>query len=139
MPTYVMYSPFSRIYKIGRSDYVGERLLSIRTDVPDLVLIREFVDDSLERKLHRYFTRACVGGEWFDLGKDGPERVDRAVEDLKAPEKEPRVLEPSEELEREVLRIIDSLDRMFDDGTKAAADDLSRIQDLVDDLLDRQD
>lgn len=117
MGTYVVYSPFSRGYKIGHAENIEERVRYFRTVIPDIVLIRGFLDNRLEYSLQNYFASARIKGEWFDLGKDGADRIDRAVKEIRS------LVTPSD-----LLRIVTSLKQNISD------DDIGDIECVIDTL-----
>lgn len=97
MSTYVAYSERMHAYKIGRSADEAGRIAHHRTAVPDIELVASYEQD-LERELHAAFARCCVGGEWYDLGRDGLERIDQVARRLTAPEDSPESIALAEDM-----------------------------------------
>lgn len=74
---YLMYDPFTNLYKIGRSDDPEQRLNQLRNPanfgtIPaaptEYVLIEAWlVPDTMEALFHRRFADYRVRGEWFDM------------------------------------------------------------------------
>jgi prophage antirepressor-like protein len=64
--TYLVKDTIANIYKIGKSQNVKNRIISMKTDNINIEL--EFtLDINIEKELHEKFKEKNVGGEWFNL------------------------------------------------------------------------
>lgn len=91
---YAMYSPTTKLTKIGRTTNVGDRVKQLNTAAAHLgielnikmllnVKTKAKQTSSFERYLHEYFAEFRVKGEWFSLNFPLAElqsRIDRAYE-----------------------------------------------------------
>src|SRR3972149_11920129 len=76
--TYILYSSFYQLFKIGKSGNVEKRLKAFQKVIPDIVLIIE-INVDVEVALHRVFKHKqhlfLKGFEWFYLSKKDIEIV----------------------------------------------------------------
>jgi hypothetical protein len=68
--TYIIYNPENRLYKIGRSANVFDRLNSLRNEISSKLELIFFIDNDIECFLHKEYVKVRVFGEWFDLSND---------------------------------------------------------------------
>ncbi len=68
MYAYLIYDPFSRLTKIGKSKNPNKRLLSIKTSNPNAELFF-YTNEFTEMFLHNKFKDKRQDGEWFALNK----------------------------------------------------------------------
>ena len=64
--TYILKDTSSKLYKIGRSSNVEERLKSLSVANPNLKIIL-VIDSNVEKQLHKHFKEKKVSSEWYSL------------------------------------------------------------------------
>ncbi len=73
-----------KMYKIGRSEDLQERITAYRTHLPSLFeVVRQYMAENandLEKGLHAIFQHKKVKGEWFKMRKDDLQICDNVVE-----------------------------------------------------------
>lgn len=73
-----------KMYKIGRSEDLQERVVSYRTHLPSFFeVVRQYMADNsndLEKGLHTIFQHKKVKGEWFQMRKDDLQICDNVVQ-----------------------------------------------------------
>jgi len=73
-----------KMYKIGRSEDLEERVVAYRTHLPSYFeVVRQYMADNannLEKGLHTIFQHKKVKGEWFQMRKDDLLICDNVVE-----------------------------------------------------------
>lgn len=74
--TYIIYDKHRKMYKIGRTGRISQRLEALKNVVPDLELINVCNND-LEILLHDCFKEKRIEGEWFRLEKEDIEDIER--------------------------------------------------------------
>lgn len=68
--TYILRNPETNLIKIGRSKNIEQRIISLKSEFKnDMVLIASFKDD-IESKLHIKYEKDRVFGEWFEFDDD---------------------------------------------------------------------
>jgi hypothetical protein len=67
---YLAYCSLTKLYKIGRTKKVEDRISTLRTANPCIELVSSsYVENmvNMERELHDFFADSKVDGEWFKL------------------------------------------------------------------------
>lgn len=107
---YVIGEQSTGIVKIGYSAEPVKRLKEIQAGNhrPLQVLLAVPGDRGTERTLHQHFAGRCVGGEWFDFGKDdAPLLVLQASLAPKLPDRAPAAQpRPSKPLPWDVVELM---------------------------------
>ena len=68
--TYIIYNKYNKLYKIGRSSNIYDRLNNLRREIsPELDIVAYFNKD-LEGVLHKEYNQYREFGEWFSLNND---------------------------------------------------------------------
>jgi hypothetical protein len=68
--TYIIYNPENKLYKIGRSSNVFDRLNSLRNEISYKLELIFYIDNDIECLLHKEYVDFRMFGEWFDLSID---------------------------------------------------------------------
>lgn len=68
--TYIIYNPDNKLYKIGRSSNVFDRLNTLRNEISSNLEIVGYIDHDIEGKLHKEYVKKREFGEWFSINID---------------------------------------------------------------------
>lgn len=68
--TYIVYNPENKLYKIGRSLNVFDRLNSLRNEISPKLELIFYIDNDIEGFLHKKYSKVRIFGEWFKLSID---------------------------------------------------------------------
>jgi hypothetical protein len=87
---YLIYDPFTELYKIGKADDVHKRLKQLRSPsnygtipaAPTEYQIYEawLCPEATEKELHHYYENFCARGEWFDLTEEEIEEIEERLD-----------------------------------------------------------